>query len=198
MRAEKIEELRSYIEELKTKKLELLDKNSKFLKVERYNCDLNNGQSIIREKLLKGNGNGTAVNILPITIGNTVILTVQPRVFTESTIGIDFPAGYVEPGEEYEKAALRELQEETGYFSKDLREVVKYYQDDGVSAAFNKGYVALDCVKISGQNLDPGEFIRYFECNIDELFELYEKGYIQGGGSQLLIEKSKEYLKGRR
>ena len=198
MRAEKIEELRSYIEELKTKKLELLDKKSKFLKVERYNCDLNNGQSIIREKLLKGNGNGTAVNILPITIGNTVILTVQPRVFTESTIGIDFPAGYVEPGEEYEKAALRELQEETGYFSKDLREVVKYYQDDGVSAAFNKGYVALDCVKISGQNLDPGEFIRYFECNIDELFELYEKGYIQGGGSQLLIEKSKEYLKGRR
>jgi len=198
MRKEKIEELRSYIEELKTKKLELLDKNSKFLKVERYNCDLNNGQSIIREKLLKGNGNGTAVNILPITIGNTVILTVQPRVFTESTIGIDFPAGYVEPGEEYEKAALRELQEETGYFSKDLREVVKYYQDDGVSAAFNKGYVALDCVKISGQNLDPGEFIRYFECNIDELFELYEKGYIQGGGSQLLIEKSKEYLKGRR
>ena len=198
MRAEKIEELRSYIEELKTKKLELLDKNSKFLKVERYNCDLNNGQSIIREKLLKGNGNGTAVNILPITIGNTVILTVQPRVFTESTIGIDFPAGYVEPGEEYEKAALRELQEETGYFSKNLREVVKYYQDDGVSAAFNKGYVALDCVKISGQNLDPGEFIRYFECNIDELFELYEKGYIQGGGSQLLIEKSKEYLKGRR
>ena len=198
MRAEKIEELRSYIEELKTKKLELLDKNSKFLKVERYNCDLNNGQTIIREKLLKGNGNGTAVNILPITIGNTVILTVQPRVFTESTIGIDFPAGYVEPGEEYEKAALRELQEETGYFSKDLREVVKYYQDDGVSAAFNKGYVALDCVKISGQNLDPGEFIRYFECNIDELFELYEKGYIQGGGSQLLIEKSKEYLKGRR
>lgn len=198
MRKEKMEELRSYIEELKTKKLELLDKNSKFLKVERYNCDLNNGQSIIREKLLKGNGNGTAVNILPITIGNTVILTVQPRVFTESTIGIDFPAGYVEPGEEYEKAALRELQEETGYFSKDLREVVKYYQDDGVSAAFNKGYVALDCVKISGQNLDPGEFIRYFECNIDELFELYEKGYIQGGGSQLLIEKSKEYLKGRR
>lgn len=198
MRKEKIEELRSYIEELKTKKLELLDKKSKFLKVERYNCDLNNGQSIIREKLLKGNGNGTAVNILPITMGNTVILTVQPRVFTESTIGIDFPAGYVEPGEEYEKAALRELQEETGYFSKDLREVVKYYQDDGVSAAFNKGYVALDCVKISGQNLDPGEFIRYFECNIDELFELYEKGYIQGGGSQLLIEKSKEYLKGRR
>lgn len=198
MRKEKIEELRSYIEELKTKKKELLDKNSKFLKVERYNCDLNNGKTIVREKLLKGNGNGSAVTILPVTVGNTVILTVQPRVFTESTIGIDFPAGYVEKDEEYEVAALRELQEETGYISNDLREVVKYYQDDGVSAALNKGYVALDCIKVSEQNLDPGEFIRYFECNIDELFELYEKRYIQGGGSQLLFEKSKEFLKERR
>lgn len=193
-----MEELRSYIEELKTKKKELLDKNSKFLKVERYNCDLNNGKTIIREKLLKGNGNGSAVTVCPITTGNTVILTVQPRVFTESTIGIDFPAGYVEPNEDYAKAALRELQEETGYFSKDLREVATYYQDDGVSAALNKSFVALNCIKISKQNLDPGEFIKYFECNIDELFELYEKGYILGGGSQLLMEKAKDYLKERR
>lgn len=198
MRKEKLEELRSYIEELKTKKKELIDTNNKFLKVERYNCDLNNGKTIVREKLLKGNGNGSAVTVLPITIGKTVILTVQPRVFTESTIGIDFPAGYVEKDEAYEDAALRELQEETGYRPNSLIEVASYYQDDGVSAAYNKGYVALNCKKVSNQNLDPGEFIKYFECNIDELFELYERGYIQGGGSQLLIEKAKSYLKERR
>ena len=197
MRKYKKEELESYIEELKTKKKELLDTNSRFLKVERYNCDINNGKTIVREKLLKGDGNGSAVTICPITNKNTVILTVQPRVFTESTIGIDFPAGYVEPDEEYVDAAARELQEETGYKSNHLIEVVNYYQDDGVSAALNRGFVALNCKKVSDQNLDPGEFIRYFECNIDELFELYEKGYIQGGGSQLLIERSRKYL-GRR
>ena len=197
MRKYKLEELESYINELKTKKKELLDANSRFLKVERYNCEINNGKTIVREKLLKGNGNGSAVTICPITNKNTVILTVQPRVFTESTIGIDFPAGYVEPNEEYVDAAVRELQEETGYRSNHLIEVTSYYQDDGVSGAYNRGFVALDCRKVSDQNLDPGEFIRYFECNIDELFELYEKGYIQGGGSQLLIEKSRKYL-GRR
>ena len=197
MRKYKKEELESYIEELKTKKKELIDANSRFLKVERYNCNINNGKTIVREKLLKGNGNGNAVTICPITNKNTVILTVQPRVFTESTIGIDFPAGYVESNEEYVDAAVRELQEETGYRSNHLIEVVSYYQDDGVSGAYNRGFVALNCKKVSDQMLDLGEFIRYFECNIDELFELYEKGYIQGGGSQLLIERSKKYL-GRR
>ena len=114
MRKEKLEELESYINELKTVSMKLIDTNSRFLKVERYNCNLNNWKTIVREKLLKGNGNGSAVTICPITNKNTVILTVQPRVFTESTIGIDFPAGYVEPDEEYVDAAARELQEETG------------------------------------------------------------------------------------
>ena len=198
MRREKEEELRSYIEELKTVRKELLDRDSKFLNIESYNCSINNGQTIIREKLLKGTGDGSAVTICPITDMNTVILTVQPRVFTKTTIGIDFPAGYVEANESYEIAAARELQEETGYKPKQLIEVVSYYQDEGISAALNKSFVALDCRKVSKQNLDPGEFIRYFECNIDELFELYERGSIQGGGSQLLIEKAKRYLIERR
>lgn len=198
MRKEKLEELESYINELKTVSMELIDTNSRFLKVERYKCVINNGETIIREKLLKGNGRGDASTICPITKNNTVILTVQPRVFTKTTIGIDFPAGYLEDGETHKDAAKRELEEETGYVSNNLIEVVSYYQDDGVSAAYNRGFVALDCEKVGEQKLDQGEFIRYFECNIDELFELYEGGRIQGGGSQLLIEKGKTYLKERR
>ena len=198
MRKEKLEELESYINELKTVSMELIDTNSRFLKVERYKCVINNGETIIREKLLKGNGRGDASTICPITKNNTVILTVQPRVFTKTTIGIDFPAGYLEDGETHKDAAKRELEEETGYVSNNLIEVVSYYQDDGVSAAYNRGFVALDCEKVGKQKLDQGEFIRYFECNIDELFELYEGGSIQGGGSQLLIEKAKRYLIERR
>ena len=198
MRKEKNKELSNYIEELKTKRKILLDKSSEFLSIERYNCSLNNGHDIVREKLLKGNNNGNAVIICPITENGSVILTVQPRVFTESTIGISFPAGYVEKEEEYREAALRELQEETGYYSNELLEVASYYQDDGIGGALNKGFVALNCIKVSDQDLDESEFIRYFECSIDELIELYEKGYILDGGSQLVLEKAKELLKERR
>ena len=189
MRKEKQKELNKYIVELKTKRKKFIDKYSTFLSVERYKCSLNNGHSIIREKLLKDSKNGNAVIVCPITKCGSVILTVQPRVFTKSTVGISFPAGYVEKGEKYKTAALRELQEETGYTSNNLIEVATYYQDDGVGCALNKCYVALDCYKVSEQKLDESEFIRYFECQVDEMLELYKKGYILDGGSQLALEK---------
>ncbi len=198
MKKEKIEELNTYINSLKTNKKILLQQAPTFLSIKKYRCILNNGQTIIREKLLKNNKNGKASIILPITDQNTVILTVQPRTFTKSTVGISLPAGYVETNEKHIDAAKRELLEETGYISNKFIEVAEYYQDDGVGAAYNKGFIALNCDKVADQVLDESEFIKYFECTIDELLELYEKGFILDGGSQLVIEKSKKYLKERR
>jgi len=198
MRKEKEKELKSYINSFQTKKKRLLKIMPSFLSIKKYKCYLNNGQVIIREKLLKNKQNGKASVILPITSQNTVILTIQPRTFTKLTVGISLPAGYVEKKENHKTAAKRELLEETGYYSNKLIEVAKYYQDDGIGAALNKGFIALNCKKIGEQKLDESEYVKYFECTIDELLELYEKGFILDGGSQLVIEKSKKYLKERR
>ncbi len=194
MRKEKMEELHHYIEEMKTLRKKLLEGPSKFLTVEQYSCLLNNGKTIRREKLKKQGKDGNAVIILPITKDGTTIITVQPRVFTKSTVGVGLPAGYVEEEESYENAAKRELLEETGYRADHLIECSSYYQDDGCSASFNKGYVGLGCQKVKDQNLDKDEYIRYLECRVEELLELVEQGYIQDGGSQLLIERAKKYL----
>ena len=198
MRKEKEEELNSNVDLLKTYKKELLKEPASFLSSQKYRCYLNNGKTIIRENLLKNNEEGKASIILPITDQNTVILTIQPRVFTKTTVGISLPAGYVEKNEKHIEAARRELLEETGYDSKNLIEVAEFYQDDGIGGALNKGFVALNCKKVAIQQLDESEFINYFECTIDELLELYERKYILDGGSQLVIEKSKKYLKERR
>ena len=198
MRKEKEEELKSNVDLLKTYKKELLKEPASFLSSQKYRCYLNNGKTIIRENLLKNNEEGKASIILPITDQNTVILTIQPRVFTKTTVGISLPAGYVEKNEKHIEAARRELLEETGYESKNLIEVAEFYQDDGIGGALNKGFVALNCKKVAIQQLDESEFINYFECTIDELLELYERKYILDGGSQLVIEKSKKYLKERR
>lgn len=197
MRNNKQQELDSYINELKTNKKEFIDNKGHFITVERYDCQLNSNKKIIREKILKNKNDGSAVIVLPVTKDGEVILTIQPRVFTKTTVGIGLPAGYVEKDEDYENAAKRELLEETGYSPEELIELCSYYQDDGCSGAFNKGYLARNCKQVSKQKLDKDEFIKYFKCNIDELYELLDQGYISDGGSQLVIEKAKTYLKKR-
>lgn len=192
MRKEKLEELKYYIEELKTIEKTKEERLANFIKGEVYKCHLNNGQIIMREKLLKGNKTGSAAIILPMLENKEVILIVEPRVFTKRTVGVGLPAGYIEPNELPNVAALRELQEETGYVPNKLISLGGFYQDMGCSSAFNESFLALDCKKISEQNLDHDEFIRYFKCYFDEALELMELGYIEGANSIITLEKVKK------
>ena len=123
-----------------------------------------------------------------------MLLVVQPRVFSKLTVGIEFPAGYVEDDEDPSISAARELEEETGYKANKMILLAKYYQDEGCSGAFNYCYLALDCKKVSDQHLDKDEYIRYFECTFEEALELYELGYICGVNSTVALEKAKKYI----
>lgn len=192
MRKEKLEELKYYLETLKTINLEKTDCKSTFLKSEVYNCKLNNGEIITREKLLKGNKNGSAAIVLPITTYGEVLLVVEPRVFTKKTVGVGLPAGYIEEGEDAKVSALRELKEETGYVTDNIINLGGFYQDMGCSSAYNECFLARDCIKIDKQKLDESEFIKYFTCYFDEALELIDLGYIQGGNSIITFDKVKK------
>lgn len=197
MRKEKLEELKTYIEELKVIKLEKQDLKGKFLKSEVYDCTLNNGEIIRREKLVKGNNDGSAAVILPVTKDNDIVLTVEPRVFTKRTVGVGVPAGYIEPGEDPIIAATRELSEETGYVPENVISLGGFYQDMGVSSAYNRMFLATGCEKKNEQHLDESEFIRYFTCTYDEALELIDMEYIQGCNAILTLTKAKKYMKGQ-
>lgn len=195
MRKEKLDELHSYIEELRVKRCELIDAHGRFLTSERYAVELNNGKSFVREKLVKNGSDGSAAIILPVTYEGNTLLVVQPRIFTDSSVGVELPAGYVDAGESHEDAALRELFEETGYVPERLRLLGAFYQDQGCSAAYNKAFLAEGCKIVGKQSLDGDEFIRYFECSVDEMLELVDMGYINDCQSQLAIERGRQYLK---
>lgn len=196
MRKEKLEELKSYIEEFKTVSSEKVDETG-FITVERRLYTLNSGKSFTRENILKNGKDGSAAIILPLTKEYGTILVVEPRVLTKSGVGIGLPAGYIEDGEEPVSAALRELREETGYVPNKIEEICSYYQDEGCSKAFNHSFIAYDVEKKYEQNLDKDEYIKYFHCTYEEALELMDMGYINSANSMLTLEKSKQYIKRR-
>lgn len=220
IKKQSLQELKELLEELKSVKQEIVPKEEvykdfikeidgqkyialgdiskgQFVTNERYLCTLNNGKTIIREKISKAKKDGSAVIIIPVTKDNEVIVTVEPRAFTEQTVGVGFPAGYIENGEKSDVSALRELQEEVGVIPKKLIPLASFYQDEGISAAKNTAYLALGCTEGYEKNPDEGEFIEYFKCSFNEVIELQEQGYIEGSNSVIAIEKAKKYFNKR-
>ena len=199
IRKEKLEILKSIVEELKT--IEVIEREveqkDRFLQSKPCYFKLNNGIIIPRERLIKGGKNGSAAIIMPVLTNNEILTIIEPRVFTKLTVGVGFPAGYIENGEDTKIGALRELREETGFVPKAMIELDSFYQDEGVSSALNHIFLALDCEKKYDQELDKDEIVKYMTFNYDELFELEKMGYINGANTKLALEKSKVYMKGR-
>lgn len=196
MRDEKKAKLREYIDELKTIKYEINNKPKKqFLSSVSYLYTLNNGRVIPREQLFKNGLDGSAVMVAPyIKKANEFLVVVEPRVFTSLKVAVSFPAGYIEKNETREEAALRELKEETGFITNELIYLDSYYQDEGVSAAYNHSFLAMDCEKKYDQKLDQNEIIKYMTFNYDELLELSSLGIISGANTKLTLSLIKKYF----
>jgi len=96
------------------------------------------------------------VCILALTRDNHVILARQFRPGPE-VVYDEMPGGAIDPGEEPDVAAARELLEETGYQG-DLHFVVKI-PISGYTSGFRHCYIAHDCEKVAEPNPDPTEFI---------------------------------------
>ena len=195
MESRKIEELRNNINELKTIR-RVINENPKrqFITSVPYLYYLNNGRTIPREQLFKNGLDGSAVMIAA-QVNNEFLLTIEPRVFTKQGVAVSFPAGYIEKGETPLEAAKRELLEETGYKSNSFIHLDAFYQDEGISSAFNHSFLALDSFKVQDQSLDENEIIKYMTFTYDELLEIEQMGYLSGANTKLTLCRIKDYLR---
>ena len=195
MRAKKLKEINKYIEKFKTINKSEPFESEGFITIKNYEIKLNNGQTIHREQIYKNGRVGNTVAVLPLTKENNVILAIEPRVFTEKTVGVEAPAGYIEDGEKPIQAAERELLEETGLKAKELIQLRNYYCDMGSFSGITSAFIAKDCEKISEQNLDSDEFIEIVECTIAEAKELIDMEYIRDINTIYLIENLERIIK---
>jgi ADP-ribose pyrophosphatase len=103
---------------------------------------------------------GKTSSVLGFTPENNVILTKIFRPGPEKVL-VEIPGGWVEEGEDPEKAAERELLEETGYRG-DL-EFVGTSIDDAYSNCIRYIYVAKNCQRIKEVNREFDEFMDVIE-----------------------------------
>ena len=133
---------------------------------------LDGNKLIYREHVKAGN----ASVILPITDDNKVIMIQEPRTPIGKVI-LALPAGMIEEGEKAEKAAIRELEEETGYLASNIEFLREYHSCVGYSDEKISLYLATN-MKKTKQRLDDEEKIKVIEIPLEEVIEMLDKNEI--------------------
>lgn len=114
--------------------------------------------------------------IVPVTSDSRLILVKQFRIATDE-VTYEFPGGAIEKGEDPLKGAVRELQEETGHAGR-LSLLSRMRPNPSFMDNFCYSYLAEDCEKTSGLNLDPFEDIEPVTVTFEEFEDMITNGSI--------------------
>ncbi|HAR6047340.1 TPA: NUDIX hydrolase [Staphylococcus pseudintermedius] len=145
----------------------------KIIEVEKHKVSLPNNETAYRE-VVKHNG---AVAICALTPDQQVILVKQYRKALEQEL-LEIPAGKLEPGEDRESAAMRELEEETGYKAKKLTLIGEVYGTPGFSNEKISVYFADNLVE-GKVHLDEDEFVEKVLYSLDDVKKAVEARTIE-------------------
>jgi ADP-ribose pyrophosphatase len=114
--------------------------------------------------------NARASAVIALTADNKVIVARQFRAAGEQYMD-ELPGGYVELGEQPERAARRELLEETGYEPKECISLGVFGRDGYVNGEWHY-FLALDCERVTdSQALDDDEFIEVKLLSIQQFLD---------------------------
>ena len=120
--------------------------------------------------------NGAAA-VIPVMNDGRLIMVRQYRQAPERTT-LEIPAGGVDKGESKATAALRELEEETGYRSEHIYHLFDMYPAPAYSDELIGIYYATNLIPTQ-QHFDEDECVELEYYTLDELVEMIVAGKIQ-------------------
>lgn len=153
-----------------------------------HKIELPDGKEAEREVVLHSGG----VAVIAVTPEREVFMVTQYRIAAGMDM-LEVPAGKLEPGEDPYEAAMRELQEETGYRTDKLIELGEYYATPGYCGEKMTFYMATN-LEYVGQNLDEGEFLDVKKYPLDTLYEMVMNNEIYDCKTAITILKAKAIL----
>ncbi len=119
------------------------------------------------------------VNVIAVTEdknGRECFLMVRQFRHGSASLTMEFPAGLVDPGEKPEKAAERELLEETGYKAEEFIFLGKANPDPAFMNNLSYTYLAVNPVPAEKQALDEHEIIDVILVPVEEARALLGRG----------------------
>ena len=118
--------------------------------------------------------------VVPVTNDGKIVMVTQHR-FPVNQILLELPAGKLGNGEDPHLCAVRELEEETGYKSDNVKPLGSIYTTPGYSTEKLWIYLAKD-LKPGKHNREEGEFgMEVFELSLKEIEEKIYNGEIVDG-----------------
>ena len=162
--------------------------NGRVINVKLHDIELPDGSKSKREIVEHTGG----VGVIAVTDEKEVFMVTQYRIAAQQMM-LEIPAGKLEKGEDPLSAGLRELQEETGYKAKNIKELGVYYATPGYCQEKLTIYLATD-LEFVGQNLDEGEFLNVSKHSLDELYQMVMNNEIYDCKTAIAILKAKAII----
>ncbi|MBQ6560117.1 MAG: NUDIX hydrolase [Erysipelotrichaceae bacterium] len=145
--------------------------NGKVIRVYKDIVELDDGTTSVRE-IVQHNG-GVCIALKH---GDIYYMVKQYRYALEREM-LEFPAGKIEKGEDPLEAILREVEEETGYKARNLRELGYVIPTCGYCTEKIYLYFA-EAGEEVGQHLDKDEWIDLYAYTFKEIKEMIANGTI--------------------
>jgi len=118
-----------------------------------------------------------AVAIVAVNPEGKLLLIKQFRKPVEEVL-LEIPAGRIEPNENPEHTALRELEEETGFKANKIEKLVQYYSTPGFSNEILHIYLAQE-LEAGIAKPDEDEYIETFPMTLEEAMDKIKAGEIK-------------------